>query len=102
MFGLQDNFGQVMINNLRVGKPVSSVPFLMSITLQSRNVALPGAQLYPTLQSLPQRFTRHGFTTARALTLRDIREKYISPSELSRRVDSLEFNIQLIRKDCLI
>ncbi|KAF8132092.1 leucine carboxyl methyltransferase [Boletus edulis] len=67
MFGLQDAFGQVMLNNL-----------------QSRNVSLPGAAPYPTVESLPERFTRHGFTFAHALTLSEVREKYISHSELER------------------
>ncbi|KAH7883296.1 S-adenosyl-L-methionine-dependent methyltransferase [Phlebopus sp. FC_14] len=67
MFGLQDAFGQVMMNNLR-----------------SRNVSLPGAVPYPTLQSLPGRFTRHNFIFSNALTLRQIREQYIIRSELER------------------
>lgn len=70
MFGLQDAFGQVMLNNL-----------------QSRNVSLPGAALYPTVDSLPERFTRHGFTFSSALTLSEVREKYISHSELGRISD---------------
>ncbi|KAI9568877.1 S-adenosyl-L-methionine-dependent methyltransferase [Boletus coccyginus] len=67
MFGLQDAFGQVMLNNL-----------------QSRNVSLPGAAPYPTVDSLPERFTRHGFTFSHALTLSEVREKYIGRSELER------------------
>ncbi|KAG1746350.1 S-adenosyl-L-methionine-dependent methyltransferase [Suillus lakei] len=51
MFGLEDAFGQVMMNNLR-----------------ARN---------------------HGFTSAKALTLRNIRSNYIEPSELGR-ISSLE------------
>ncbi|KIJ15595.1 hypothetical protein PAXINDRAFT_99461 [Paxillus involutus ATCC 200175] len=72
MFGLQDAFGQVMMNNLR-----------------SRNVSLPGASPYPTVESLPTRFTQHKFTFSNALTLREVREKYISPSELER-ISNLE------------
>ncbi|KAF8558868.1 leucine carboxyl methyltransferase [Imleria badia] len=67
MFGLQDAFGQVMLNNL-----------------QSRNVSLPGAAPYPTVNSLRERFTRHGFTFSSALTLSEVRGKYISHSELER------------------
>ncbi|KAG1802924.1 S-adenosyl-L-methionine-dependent methyltransferase [Suillus plorans] len=72
MFGLEDAFGQVMMNNLR-----------------ARNVSLPGAKPYPSLESLPARFLRHGFTSAKALTLRNIRSNYIEPSELER-ISSLE------------
>lgn len=72
MFALQDSFGQVMVKNL-----------------QSRNVSLPGAVPYNTLQSLPERFTRHNFTISKALTLREIREKYISQSEVER-ISALE------------
>ncbi|KIJ65957.1 hypothetical protein HYDPIDRAFT_174736 [Hydnomerulius pinastri MD-312] len=72
MFGLQDAFGQVMMNNLR-----------------SRNVSLPGASPYPTLESLPKRFTQHDFALSNALTLRKIREQYIGHSELER-ISSLE------------
>ncbi|KAF9222489.1 leucine carboxyl methyltransferase [Gyrodon lividus] len=72
MFGLQDAFGQVMMNNLR-----------------SRNVSLLGATPYPTVESLPARFTQHEFTFSKALTLREVREKYISYSELER-ISSLE------------
>lgn len=72
MFGLEDSFGQVMMNNLR-----------------ARNVSLPGARPYPSLESLPTRFLRHGFTSAKALTLRNIKSDYIEPSELER-ISSLE------------
>ncbi|KAI0079248.1 leucine carboxyl methyltransferase [Panus rudis PR-1116 ss-1] len=67
MFGLNDSFGKVMLNNLK-----------------ARNVDLPGAEPYPTFASLPQRFLRHGFDVARALTLREIRRAYIDPVELER------------------
>jgi len=67
MFGLNDAFGQVMLDNLKL-----------------RNVSLPGAEPYPSAASLPGRFTRHGFTTAHALTLRDIRRDYIASEELER------------------
>lgn len=51
---------------------------------QSRNVSLPGAVPYGTPQSLPERFTRHNFTISKAQTLREIREKHISQSEVER------------------
>ncbi|KIK61276.1 hypothetical protein GYMLUDRAFT_998085 [Collybiopsis luxurians FD-317 M1] len=67
MFGLKDSFGRVMVSNLK-----------------TRNVSLPGADPYPTFQSLPSRFLNLGFTAARALTLKDIRRSYIAPEELER------------------
>ncbi|KAL1756640.1 S-adenosyl-L-methionine-dependent methyltransferase [Schizophyllum commune] len=67
MFGLNDSFGTVMVNNLRV-----------------RNVSLPGADPYPTFASLPSRFSHHGFQHAHALTLKDIRQQYIEDEELER------------------
>ncbi|RDB25119.1 Leucine carboxyl methyltransferase 1 [Hypsizygus marmoreus] len=72
MFGLEDAFGKVMVNNLK-----------------SRNVSLPGAAPYPTVDSLPLRFLNTGFTAARALTLREIWKSYISPEELER-ISTLE------------
>ncbi|KAH9944582.1 leucine carboxyl methyltransferase [Amylocystis lapponica] len=67
MFGLNDPFGRVMVNNLK-----------------ARNVSIPGASPYPTVTSLTERFSLHGFTTSHALTLRDIRSSYIDDSELER------------------
>ncbi|KAG5647072.1 hypothetical protein DXG03_001442 [Asterophora parasitica] len=67
MFGLGDSFGKVMVNNLK-----------------SRNVSLPGAEPYPTLETLPRRFLNTGFNGARALTLREIRRSCISAEELER------------------
>ncbi|KAI0311489.1 leucine carboxyl methyltransferase [Amylostereum chailletii] len=67
MFGLEDAFGRVMMSNLR-----------------SRNVTLPGVAPYPTFASLPQRFLRLGFSAARALTLREIRLRYIEADEQDR------------------
>ncbi|GLB37712.1 putative leucine carboxyl methyltransferase [Lyophyllum shimeji] len=67
MFGLQDAFGKVMVKNLK-----------------SRNVSLPGAEPYPTIDALPRRFLNTGFTAARALTLREIRQSCISQEELGR------------------
>ncbi|KAF9030674.1 leucine carboxyl methyltransferase [Hymenopellis radicata] len=64
MFGLEDSFGLVMVNNLK-----------------ARQVDLPGAVPYPTQESLPTRFLDVGFTAADALSLRDIRLQYISHTE---------------------
>ncbi|TDL18052.1 leucine carboxyl methyltransferase [Rickenella mellea] len=67
MFGLEDSFGKVMKNNLMM-----------------RNVELPGAEPYPTKESLLQRFLAHRFTSAQALTLREIRNAYVPRGELER------------------
>jgi [phosphatase 2A protein]-leucine-carboxy methyltransferase len=47
-------------------------------------VELPGVDIFPTLASLPNRFLKHGFTAAKALTLRQIRLDYIEKAELDR------------------
>ncbi|KIM40334.1 hypothetical protein M413DRAFT_73872 [Hebeloma cylindrosporum] len=73
MFGLNDAFGRVMINNLR-----------------ERQIYLPGAEPYPTSESLLDRFLKTGFSAARALTLKEIRKSYI-PSEELERTSKLEF-----------
>lgn len=53
-------------------------------TQQSRGVSLPGAEPHPDLDSLSHRFRDLGFTTAQAVTLREIRRRYIEPRELQR------------------
>ncbi|KAF9529715.1 S-adenosyl-L-methionine-dependent methyltransferase [Crepidotus variabilis] len=73
MFGLNDAFGRVMVNNLK-----------------ERSITLPGAEAYSTIESLPGRFLNTGFTAARALTLKEIRKSYIPRSELDR-IAGLEF-----------
>ncbi|KAI0691904.1 S-adenosyl-L-methionine-dependent methyltransferase [Cytidiella melzeri] len=70
MFGLNDAFGKVMMNNLK-----------------ARNVTLPGAEPYPDVASLRTRFTKHGFSASQARTLRDIRRSFISSDELERISD---------------
>ncbi|KAI0090717.1 leucine carboxyl methyltransferase [Irpex rosettiformis] len=70
MFGLDDAFGKVMLNNLK-----------------ARNVTLPGAEPYPNVESLPTRFEKHGFTISQARTLRDIRRSFIGSDELERISD---------------
>ncbi|KZT72270.1 leucine carboxyl methyltransferase [Daedalea quercina L-15889] len=72
MYGLEDSFGKVMKSNL-----------------MARNVSLPGADPYPTQASLSTRFLQHGFTIAKALTLRDIRRSYVDPAE-QERISHLE------------
>ena len=49
-----------------------------------RGVSLPGAEPHADLDSLSRRFLDLGFTTAQAVTLREIRRKYIEPQELQR------------------
>ncbi|KAL0578916.1 carboxy methyl transferase for protein phosphatase 2A [Marasmius crinis-equi] len=84
MFGLEDSFGRVMVNNLK-----------------ARNVTLPGAAPYPTLASLPSRFLSLDFTAAHALTLRDIRKTYIDPGELDR-IAQLEFLDEIEELDLVL
>ena len=89
MFGLNDSFGTVMVENLKVPPTPSLtyyVPRVDGILFQVRGVSLPGAAPYPTFESLPQRFTRHEFTTSKALTLREIRKTLISYKESQRCV----------------
>jgi len=64
MFKLGDAFGRVMLTNLK-----------------SRGVTLPGAEAQPDIASLSSRFLGLGFTSAQALTLREIRSRYIGPEE---------------------
>jgi len=64
MFKLGDAFGRVMLTNLK-----------------SRGVTLPGAEAQPDIASLSNRFLGLGFTSAQALTLREIRSRYIGPEE---------------------
>ncbi|KAI9507991.1 leucine carboxyl methyltransferase [Russula earlei] len=67
MFKLNDAFGRVMLNNLK-----------------SRNVSLPGAEPYRDLASLSRRLLDSGFATAQAVTLREVRRRYVEPRELQR------------------
>jgi len=67
MFCLNDSFGRVMVNNLK-----------------ERGISLPGAEPYPTVESLPKRFLQTGFSAGIGLTLKEIRRAYIDPTELER------------------
>ena len=58
--------------------------YLTILAQQSRGVSLPGAEPYPDLGSLSRRFLDLGFTTAQAVTLREIRRRYIDSRELQR------------------
>lgn len=61
--------------------------------MQSRHVSLPGVEPFQTFASLPTRFTQLGFTTARALTLRQIRKDYVTSAELERFVVTLRLSL---------
>lgn len=85
MFGLGDQFGKVLIDNLKV---IDSV-FLLSQSIntelsQLRNVHLPGATSYPTKASLPKRFLDLSFSHSHALTLKDIRHSHVPSKEIQR------------------
>ncbi|PFH52157.1 hypothetical protein AMATHDRAFT_79885 [Amanita thiersii Skay4041] len=84
MFGLNDTFGRVMMNNLK-----------------SRNISLPGAEPYTTVESLKKRLHDVGFTTCNALTLRDIRRNYVDPKELVR-VSQLEMLDEVEELDLIL
>jgi len=65
MFGLEDSFGRVMRANL-----------------QSRAVELPGVEA--SIDSEQERFIKAGYTSTRALTLKEIRASQTPSSELER------------------
>jgi len=72
MFGLTDNFGVVMKDNL-----------------MSRGVQLPGVDAYPTLSAQKDRFESFSYNKAVALDLKTVRLQYLPRPELSR-ITSLE------------
>ncbi|QRV98029.1 leucine carboxyl methyltransferase [Ceratobasidium sp. AG-Ba] len=67
MFGLQDSFGKVLKENLK-----------------ARQIELPGADAFPTLDSQMSRFSANGLTHAKGRTLKDIRRENVPDSELQR------------------
>ncbi|QRW12607.1 leucine carboxyl methyltransferase [Ceratobasidium sp. AG-Ba] len=67
MFGLQDSFGKVLKENLK-----------------ARQLELPGADAFPTLDSQTSRFSTNGITHAKGRTLKDIRRENVSDLELQR------------------
>ncbi|KAL5512601.1 hypothetical protein ACEPAG_3254 [Sanghuangporus baumii] len=75
MFGLSDPFGRVMKNNLK-----------------TRNIELPGTEPYTSYDSLPKRFTAHGFKLAKALTLKEIRNSRLPAEDVERnlRLETLD------------
>ncbi|CAE6388925.1 unnamed protein product [Rhizoctonia solani] len=67
MFGLQDSFGKVLKDNLKV-----------------RHIELPGVDAFPTLDSQMSRYTDNGFGYSKGRTLKSIRRENIPVSELER------------------
>ncbi|KAJ2928657.1 hypothetical protein H1R20_g8458, partial [Candolleomyces eurysporus] len=68
---------------------------------KARNVTLPGAEPFNTLESLSERLTGVGFTAARALTLKEIRRAYVEESELNR-ISKLELLDETEELDLLL
>ncbi|KAF5384462.1 hypothetical protein D9757_006494 [Collybiopsis confluens] len=107
MFGLGDSFGRVMVSNLKVGETFEvlisarSPDELPRSSSKARNVSLPGADPFPSYQSLPSRFLNLGYTTARALTLKEIRRSYVEPEELDR-ISKLEMLDEIEELDLVL
>ena len=91
--GVRDVWVEGFVRSYDGPEPQGGVHFILTRLLgfcidvgysQVRGVSLPGAETYPTFESLPQRFRRHEFTTSKALTLREIRKTLISYGESQR------------------
>lgn len=89
MFGLNDTFGKVMVNNLKVRAARIYQASVTHLNVQERNVTLVGAEPFTTLNALKGRFYDVGFAHSDAVTLRDIRRRYLDPGEVER-VSQLE------------
>lgn len=64
--------------------PAAKLRMVMTVYMQTRHVFLPGAAPYPTVDSLSRRFLDTGFTSGGGVTLREIRQRYISVEEVER------------------
>lgn len=66
-----------------------SAQFTLTDRPQVRNVELPGAEAFPNLESIRNRFLGTGYTNADALPLSTIRREYVSEAE-TLRISKLE------------
>lgn len=85
MFGLNDSFGRVMLENLKVQFKLDTEGWrVLRVYRQIRGIELPGTSGLDTLADINQRYVAGGFTDSRALTLKDIRANYLAPEDLAR------------------
>jgi len=87
MYSLDDPFGRVMRQNLKVRIFVTLSRAVANVfEFQLRDVELPGAEAFPDLPSVEARFTSNGFDMAIAVSLKSIRADYTPEGELQRWV----------------